>query len=214
MMRTKLMVMVLMLSFVNLKAQNSTDDIAWNPKVNKPQKPSYSLSNNQYFSVQYMGLTFHPGGGAVKMISNYPLKFDKKAYFVLNIGLAANYDYELNKRFFLRGEASFYMDCAYKKAGYLHAALHVQTINLGKHRFNIGFGPVISVREDWHVFEDYKATDFYGERVWNGMQYRIFPLGGQIEYRYQINEDLEFQYSVIPGYPAVVTSKFGLRWKL
>jgi hypothetical protein len=210
---TKLGTLILMLIGFNLSAQNLSESVS-SKSYDNFGKGSYKLAKNQYLSVQYMGLTYHPGGGAVNMVKNYPLKFDKKANFVLNIGIAANYDYELNNRFFLRAEASYYMDCAYKKAGYIHTAIHYKVANFGRHSFNIGVGPVFTVREDWHIFEDYKDTDIYGKRVSNGWQYRLFPVGGEVEYRYKINEDLEFQYSVIPAYPAVITSKFGLRWKL
>ncbi len=209
----KLTTLILMLFSFSLAAQNLSDNVSLK-LIDDADKGSYKLPKNQYFSVQFLGLTYHPGGGAVNMVKDYPLKFDKKANFVLNFGLAAMYDYELNKRWTLRSEGAFYMDCAYKKAAYVHLALQLKALTFGKHSFNVGFGPVLSVREDWHVFEEYRDTDFYGKRVWNGMQYRFFPVGGQIEYRYHINDDLDFQYSVIPAYPAVITSKFGFRWKL
>lgn len=72
------------------------------------------------------------------------------------------------------------------------------------------------VREDWGKFERYRrGDDFFGDRVTkDGWQYRFFPVGGEVEYLFQINKKIQFQYSVVPGYPAVITSKFGLRIKL
>ncbi len=212
-MQTKLLTLLLMLVSISITAQDASQEPNPNFEV-KTSQPSYKLPNNRYFSVQFMGFTFHPGGGAVNMVKNYPLKMDKKAYIVLNVGAVANYDYELSRKFFLRSSAGLYMDCAYKKAGFVHFGIRFKGITLGRHSFNGGLGPVLSVREDWHGFDGYKDKDFYGKRVWNGMQYRFFPLGGELEYQYQINEKLAFQYSVIPGYPAVITSKFGLRFKV
>lgn len=51
-------------------------------------------------SIQYLGLTFHPGGGTTPEI--YPLKLDRKAYLDLEIGVTANLDYSLGKYAFLR----------------------------------------------------------------------------------------------------------------
>jgi hypothetical protein len=212
-MQTKLLSLLLMLVSLSITAQETSHEPSPNFEV-KNRQPSYKLLNNRYFSVQFMGFTFHPGGGAVNMVKNYPLKMDKKAYIVFNVGAVANYDYELSRKFFLRSSAGLYMDCAYQKAGFVHLGIRFKGITLGRHSFNGGVGPVLSVREDWHKFDGYNDKDFYGNRVWNGMQYRFFPLGGELEYQYQINEQLAFQYSVIPGYPAVITSKFGLRFKL
>lgn len=212
-MQTKLLTLLLVLSSVSMRAQETSQEPTLNTEF-KATKVNYKLAKNRYFSIQFMGITFHPGGGAAKMVKDYPLKLDDKAYIVLNLGAVANYDYELSRKFFLRSSAGFYMDCAFLKAGFVHVGLRFKGITLGRHSFNGGVGPVLSVREDWHRFEGYNDKDFYGDRVWNGMQYRLFPLGGELEYQYKINDNVAFQYSVIPGYPAVITSKFGLRFKL
>jgi hypothetical protein len=36
----------------------------------------------------------------------------------------------------------------------------------------------------------------------------------ELEYLARINDSTEFQYSVIPGAPLVITSMFGIRFKL
>ena len=173
-----------------------------------------SFAPHQYLSIQWFGVTFHPGGGSVFMRDNYPLKLDSKAYLVLNIGVAASYDHDMSKRFFLRAQVGAFMDCAWQKSAYIHVGLHFTAIKLGKHSINGGLGPMFLVREDWGKFERYRrGDDFFGDRVKNGWQYRLFPLGGELEYLYQMNDNIAFQYSVIPGYPAVITSKFGVRMK-
>lgn len=169
----------------------------------------------RYFSLQWVGLTLHPGGGSVLMRDNYPLRLDSKAYFVVNLGAVASYDREISKRFFLRSEASYFMDCAWQKSVCLHIALHLTPLTWGKHSINGGLGPMFLAREDWGKFETYRrGDDFFGNRVKMGWQYRFFPIGGELEYLYKINDKFQFQYSVIPGYPAVVTSKIGVRMKL
>lgn len=163
-----------------------------------------------YLSIQYLGITYHPNGGTTPEI--YPLKLDKKAYLDVNVGLAANVDYTLNKRFFLRFTSSLYKDCAFVTAGCFHAGPRVQ-FSLKKNRINLGMGPIFSFREDWHQFPEYQDDDFYGDRISGKWQYRFFPCALELEYLRKINDRLEFQYSLVPGAPLVITSMFGIRFK-
>jgi hypothetical protein len=172
-------------------------------------------ANDSHLSLEFMGMTFHPGGGAVNMVKNYPLKLDKKAFFVANLGFTLAYDYDLNERWFIRAVGGYLKDCAYTNSGFIHMGIRWKPLTFGRHSINGGFGPVLTVREDWHQFEGYNdRTDFYGKRVWNGMQYRLFPFGGEIEYQYKINDKWDFQYTVIPGFPAIINSRVGFRMTL
>ena len=213
-MQTKLFTLFVLLSFSASAQQVQAVVGVKDPSLPIITNPIPNKKLNHYFSLQFTGLTIHPGGGAVRMVKNYPLKLDEKAYLVLNLGLAANYDVEVSKNFFVRGAVAAFSDCAGLATGYLHVGFRWNAIKLGRHSFNLGMGPTLAVREDWHRFEDYNDGDFYGKRVWNGMQYRLFAFGGEVEYQYQFNDKWAFQYSMIPGYPAVLTSRFGLRCKL
>jgi len=164
-----------------------------------------------YLSFQYLGITYHPGGGSTPEI--YPLKLDKKAYLVINVGVAANLDYSLGKYFFLRFTTALYKDCAFVTAGCFHVGPRVQ-YTWKKNRINLGIGPILSFREDWHQFNEYQDDDFYGDRVHGEWQYRFFPYAVELEYLRKINDHLEFQYSLIPGAPLVFTSLLGIRFKL
>ncbi|MFN8208944.1 MAG: hypothetical protein U0T82_16280 [Bacteroidales bacterium] len=164
-----------------------------------------------YFSLQYLGITFHPGGGTTPEV--YPLKFDRKAYVVVNVGAAANIDYSLNKHFFLRFTASRYKDCAFVSAGCFHLGSRLQH-SWGKSSINVGMGPIFSYREDWHQFAQYTTDDFYGNRVQGKWQYRLFPCALELEYLHRINDRLEFQYSLIPGGALVLSSLVGVRYHL
>jgi hypothetical protein len=187
------------------------------PLAPKSLLPVYNTVkiNKKSISLQFMGLTYHPGGGAVNMVKHYPFRLDNKATFVLNLGFSMAYDYDINDKWFLRGIVGYLKDCAFVDAGFIHIGFRWKPIRLGRHSINAGLGPFLSVREDWHQFEGYSdKSDFYGNRVWNGMQYRFFPFGGEIEYQYKISRKWCFQYSVVPGFPAVVNSRFGFRLKL
>lgn len=164
-----------------------------------------------YLSLQYLGLTYHPDGGTTPEI--YPLKLDKKAYLDLEVGVTANLDYSLGKYAFLRFTSSLYKDCAFVTAGCVHSGPRVQYA-WRKNSFNLGIGPIFSFREDWHQFPEYQGDDFYGDRVSGRWQYRFFPAAIELEYLRKINDKLEFQYSLIPGAPLVITSLFGVRFSL
>jgi hypothetical protein len=209
-MQTKLITLLLFFS-ISLTAQYSENYSSHTTK----SKATYSFEpSRSHVSLQYFGWTFHPGGGAVNMVKNYPLKLDKKAFVVANIGLSASYDYDLSNKWFLRATATYLKDCAFQNSGYLHFGIRFKGIQFGKHSFNGGIGPTLAFRNDWHKFEGYKDSDMFGKHVWNGMQYFLVPYGGEVEYMYKINEKWDFQYSVIPGFPAIISSRIGFRMKL
>lgn len=164
-----------------------------------------------YLSLQYLGITYHPDGGTTPEV--YPCKLDRKAYVVINLGVAANLDYTLGKYFFLRLTTTLYKDCAFVMAGCFHTGPRIH-YSWKKSRVNLGIGPILSYREDWHQFEEYQTDDFYGDRVYGKWQYRFFPYAVEVEYQFRISDRLEFQYSLIPGAPLVFTSLFGVRFRL
>lgn len=153
-----------------------------------------------YLSFQYLGLTYRPDDGNTPEV--YPLKFDKKAYLVLDVGIAANIDYNINKYLFVRFTTTLYKDCAFVMAGAFHAGPRLQYA-WKKNNINMGIGPILSFREDWHQFDLYTTDDFFGDRVYGKWQYRFFPFAIELEYLHRINEKFDFQYSLIPGAPLV-----------
>jgi hypothetical protein len=175
------------------------------------QEKDNSKIQSWYVSFQYLGLTYHPDGGNTPEI--YPLKLDKKAFLVVDVGVAANIDYRLCNYSFLRFSTSYYKDCAFVNGGCFHFGPRFQ-FSWKKNSINIGMGPILSLREDWHRFSQYTTDDFYGNRVYKGWQYRLFPYALELEYLRKINDKLDFQYSIIPGAPLVITSLFGVRFKL
>ena len=159
-------------------------------------------------SVQYLGLTWHPYGGTTPEV--YPCKFDRKALLVLSIGAAANIDYQPVRFFFMRFTTALYKDCAFVMAGCVHTGPHLQ-LGWRRNAFNIGIGPILSYRQDWHRFREYINDDFYGDRVFHGWQYRLFWTAIEVEYLRRLNDAMEFQWSVIPGAPLVITTMVGVR---
>ena len=193
----RILVGVLILCQVHLSAQTIESSIGREP--------------DWHFSLQYLGLTYHPDGGNTPEV--YPLKLDRKAYLVLDVGVAANLDYRLTDYSFLRFTSSLYKDCAFVTAGALHLGPRLE-YSWGDNRINAGIGPILSFRRDWHRFAEYTDDEFYGDRVYEGWQYRFFPTAIEFEYLRRINDSMEFQWSVVPGAPLVITSMFGIRFRL
>jgi len=173
--------------------------------------PASGNTSPWYVSFQFLGLTYHPDGGTTPEV--YPLKLDEKAYLVVDVGVAASLDYQLGKYAFLRFTSTLYKDCAFVTAGCFHLGPRIQ-FKGKKNNFNAGIGPILSYRKDWHQFPEYTDDDFYGDRVYGSWQYRFFPAAIELEYLRRINDHLEFQYSLIPGAPLVITSMFGIRLSL
>ena len=193
----RILVVMLVLFLQRISAQTSESNAA---KI-----PAWHLS------LQYLGLTYHPDGGTTPEV--YPLKFDTKAYLVLDVGVAASLDYRLADYSFFRFTTSLYQDCAFLTAGCFHAGPRLQ-YSWGDNRINVGIGPILSFRRDWHRFKEYLDDEFYGDRVYHGWQYRFFPTAVEFEYLRRINDSMEFQYSLVPGAPLVITSMFGIRFRL
>jgi hypothetical protein len=177
----------------------------------EPLRPDSGGADPWRLSLQYLGLTWHPDGGATPEL--YRCKFDDRAYFVMNVGLAAKLDYVLNRLFFIRLTTGLYKDCAFLAAGCVHVGPRIGYTR-GGNSVNLGIGPIFSFRRDWHRFPQFQDDDFYGRRVKYGWQYRFYPTALEIEYLRRITDSMEFQYSLVPGAPLIVTSLIGIRFKM
>lgn len=131
---------------------------------------------------------------------------------MVELGMNVSYDYHVSGPFLIRTSVAYYRDCAFVNAGYIHAGFRGRLLESGPHIINGGLGPTLVVREDWHQFQEYDGDSFFGDRVLGRWQYRFIPYGGEFEYLYRISDRLEFQASIIPGIPIVLTTKFGVRW--
>jgi hypothetical protein len=184
----------------------------WPAPVFSQDAQSGAASNDAWrLSVQYLGLTLHPDGGNTPEV--YPLKCDRKAYLVVDVGAAAKIDYRMSDSFFLRFTSALYKDCAFLMAGCIHAGPRMQ-YSRGNNSINAGIGPILSFRQDWHRFKEYQDDEFYGNRIYRGMQYRYFWTAIELEYLRRISDTMELQWSIIPGAPLVITSMIGIRFKL
>ncbi|MDQ3001720.1 MAG: hypothetical protein M3Y08_10725 [Fibrobacterota bacterium] len=159
--------------------------------------------------VNYYALTFHPGGGGAE----YPRQFDDKAYWVLQVGGEAYADYYLKPWFLLRGAGSLYKDCADVWAGFAHFGFRFNWNLAQRLAFRIGIGPSFLWRESWlGVVDRYRADAFFGRpKKTDRFQSAWIGYGGNLEAEYKVTPRLGLIYSVVPGFPLVVTNSLGLR---
>ncbi|MGL1888904.1 MAG: hypothetical protein OCD76_20495 [Reichenbachiella sp.] len=176
-----------------------------NPDTEHIQSPWHA-------SLQFVGISYHPGGG--NYADDYPLKIDDDAYWLLNIGGALNVDYDIvDSIAFIRGAAAFYKDCAFFYAGYFHLGIRGVIVRFGKHSINGGMGATLIYRENWNQIPEYENDSFYENAIMNGRwEYQFIFYGGEFDYIYQYSKNIGIQYSIVPGFPMVITSKLGVRY--
>jgi hypothetical protein len=158
---------------------------------------------------KYMGVTYHPGGGN----GDYKTALDSTGYIVIQLGVETDLDYYLNKYFLLRASASLYKDCAFVWSGFFHFGFRANLPIGEKFQARLGIGPSLIWRENWYRHVDWYTGDgFYGHEYEEGpIQTAFLWYGGNVEFQYDFNDKWAFVYSLVPGYPQVFTSSFGLR---
>lgn len=162
----------------------------------------------------YYALTYHPGGGGAK----YPRELDKKAYWVVQVGAESNIDYYVLPWLLVRGAGSLFRDCADVWAGYAHLGFRLNWNPTSRASFRIGIGPTLLWRESWlgkvvsFKGNPYTGDPFYGNpKSTDKYQSRWIIYGGNMEAEWKINRSLGLIYSLVPGFPFVITSSVGLR---
>jgi hypothetical protein len=178
-------------------------------EVADPVEPDDPAFQRFAFGLNYYALTYHPNGGG----ADYPRELDSEAYWVLQIGGEAMADYYLNRWFLLRAAGSLYRDCADVWAGHAHLGFRLDWRIAPRFSARIGIGPTFLWRENWYgVVDRYRSDAFFG-RPGKGDRFQNAWIwyGGNIEAEMRLGRGLGLVYSLVPGYPFVMTSSLGLR---
>ncbi|MDB5047266.1 MAG: hypothetical protein JWO30_337 [Fibrobacteres bacterium] len=165
--------------------------------------------NRFALGANYYALTYHPGGGGAE----YPRQFDDKAYWVLQVGGEGYADYYVKPWFLVRGAGSLYKDCADVWAGFAHLGFRLNWAPAERLAFRIGIGPSFLWRQSWlGKVKNYRSDAFFG-RPDPGAKFQSAWIwyGGNLEAEYKLRPHLGLLYSLVPGYPFVITSSLGLR---
>lgn len=176
--------------------------------LNSVSKPNYKA-----LGIKYFGLSYHPQ----KPYNSHlmPLKLDKDASFVINLGASFNFEYFFLKDIFsVKGVQAFYSDCAQQFAGFSHIGFRGQIFKWGNLSLNGGIGPTFIYRKNWYNLDGYdnKFSFFYGGKndVW---QTRFLWYGGEFEFNYEIFDKTELSFAIIPGGIDLINLSVGFRYK-
>lgn len=165
--------------------------------------------NKFALGANYYALTYHPGGGGTV----YPRQLDPEAYWVLQVGAEAYADRYVTRWFLLRGAASLYRDCADVWAGFAHFGFRFNWAPDPRYALRIGLGPSLLWRESWlGKVKRYRSDGFFGRpKPTDRFQTAWIGYGGNIEAEAKLGRGWGLVYSLVPGFPFVVTSSLGLR---
>jgi len=162
--------------------------------------------------VKYFGLNIHPIGDINANLM--PLKLGDNGFLVPSFGAMTSFETYLWKDFLgLELAAANYTDCAMQYAGFMHLGFRIKLLSKGKHEINGGIGPTFIFRQNWYRLEGYDDTrNFYdGNNRDDDYQWRFIIYGGEFEYNYRVNENVDFSVSMIPGIPLLISTAFGVR---
>ena len=163
--------------------------------------------------IKFFGLSIHPQGER-QNAHLMPNKLDKNAYLVMNFGGEIMYE-----KFFYKDIVSvklvqgLYADCAARFGGFSHIGLRGRIIKKGKHSLYGGIGPTLVFRRNWLELQGYVNLNRFKGEVGNKYQYLFLWYGGEFEYKYSLNQNIDLAISFVPGYPDLMSLAVGINYK-
>lgn len=141
----------------------------------------------------------------------YQRKIDKNGFAVLNLGAIAGIEKTFFRDWFsIKFVQGLLSDCAMQFAGFTHIGFRL-TYQRERHYFSIGNGPTLFYRKDWKDLPGYVDEGFFKRN--DNYQYIFFWYAGEVEYNYQISEQLDIGMTFIPGPPEFITFAPGVRFR-
>ena len=201
-MRTVLAALLILSTLASTRAAASPGT-----EVADPAEPADPARRRFAFGLNYYALTYHPGGGG----ADYPRELDSAAYWVIQLGGEAMADYYLKPWFLLRAAGSLYRADVW--AGHAHLGFRLDWRIAPRFSARIGIGPTFLWRENWYgVVPRYRSDGFFGRPgKEDRFQSAYIWYGGNIEAEVTLGRGIGLIYSLVPGYPFVITSSLGLR---
>lgn len=171
-----------------------------------------SIQGQQNIGLRFFGLSLHPHGEKANA-AIMPLKLDKDAYAVLNLGAILSYETSIyNGAILGKGAIGLYSDCATQFAGFFHIGLRGRIFQSGKHSLYGGIGPTLIFRRNWLHLDGYIDQKLFKGNKDMAFQYLFLWYGGEFEYRYKLTSQIDGVISFIPGYPDLMNLSLGLNY--
>lgn len=168
-----------------------------------------NCSAQWFIGVKFMGVSFHTDKGLNHKM--YRAAVGKRNQVAFHLGVALTCEYKFNDWFSAKVDQCVFRDCAAKFAGMSMFNLRY-TQDLGRAGdASAGLGPFFYYRKSWFSLPEY-VDDGYFKTSKNGKWQRKFVwYGGEIEYNYPINDNLDWSTNILPGIPVVVAVASGVR---
>jgi hypothetical protein len=164
------------------------------------------------------GLAFHQKKPADPNI--YPCKLDKKGIGVFIAGINLSLSYRINDYFGVKAVQSLiFYDSGGKFAGISHLGLQLHDdivgMNWKDHHTSMSIGPFWYYRKNWTQIPGYHNDPDFIRLNSSGVWERKFVwYGGFMDYRYVLNERMDFTLDVLPGYPHIYALGLGMNRKI
>lgn len=175
-----------------------------------------------YTQLQYFGITYHPGGGYPANDFKYPNALDQKGYVVVSPGAQMDVEYfpwPKQRWIGFKSIHAVFKDCMDLWSGHHHLGPRFYYHPSASWQLAIGIGPTLIWRGNWWKYfpKDrklhYRGDPNYGyDSVGGNWQSAWIWYGGNLEASYMFNQHWGAVYSLVPGFPQVLTSGFGLRY--
>lgn len=173
-----------------------------------------SAQAQESIGVRFFGLSIHPHGERANA-SIMPLRLDKEAYLVQNLGGTLSYERPVYKDFLLvKTAVALYSDCAAQLGGFIHLGLRGRIFTLGRHTLYGGLGPTLIFRKNWLNIPEYKDPGLFKGGKEAIYQYLFIWYAGEFDYRYKVTEKWDVALSFIPGYPDLISFSIGFNYRL
>lgn len=141
----------------------------------------------------------------------YRAAIGKNNRVAFHTGLALTFEYKFNNWFSVKADQVGFRDCNGRFAGMSMFNLRY-TRDLGRAGdASIGFGPFFYYRESWTSLPGYEDDGYFRESANKKWQTKFVWYGGEIEYNYPINEEVDWSTNILPGLPVVIAVASGLR---
>ncbi|SPY34698.1 Uncharacterised protein [Porphyromonas cangingivalis] len=173
-----------------------------------------SAKAQESIGLRFFGLSIHPHGEA-ENASIMPLRLDKEAYFVQNLGGILSYELPIYKDFILTKTAvALYSDCAAQLGGFVHLGLRARIFTLGRHSLYGGLGPTLIFRKNWLKIPEYKDPGYFKGGQDAIFQHLFIWYAGDFDYRYKITDKWDLACTFVPGYPDLISLSIGFNYRL
>lgn len=168
-----------------------------------------SCSAQWFVGLKLMGVSIHIDDGLNRKMYRVAIGKEKRIAFHIGIGLTC--EYKFNNWFSAKYDQVAFRDCAGVFAGMSMFNLRY-THDLGNvGDISAGLGPFFYYRKSWFQFGQYQDDGYFTLSANKKWQTKFVWYGGEIEYNYPINENLDWSTNVLPGIPVVVAIASGVR---